>query len=225
MELNALNMAQHAPQHVHTNDVVLTMGYSPHVELFLKTAAKKGRSYHVIVAEGGPEKLGRKMACSLASEGVAVTLISDAAVFAVMPKVNKVVLGTYLVMSNGGIRAMCGSHLVALAASRYAVPVLICSTSSALVPEYPEVFEESMMHKAPFHDFAPKALCVMKDGTRPAMCNPMYDYVPPDLISIFLFNSGGYVPSYVYSLRSELYSLEDISWIPGRSPDGEKLSQ
>ena len=39
--------------------------------------------------------------------------------------------------------------------------------------------------------------------------NPHCDKVPPELIDIFLTNTGPHHPSYVYRLLSELYAPED----------------
>jgi translation initiation factor eIF-2B subunit beta len=39
--------------------------------------------------------------------------------------------------------------------------------------------------------------------------NPTFDYIPPHLISLFITDTGGYTPSYVYRLLSEHYSRED----------------
>lgn len=39
--------------------------------------------------------------------------------------------------------------------------------------------------------------------------NPMYDYVPPHLISLFITDVGGKLPSYVYRMLMEYYSRED----------------
>lgn len=46
---------------------------------------------------------------------------------------------------------------------------------------------------------------------RPHMhvCNPAYDYVGPELISLFVTDTGGYTPSYVYRLLAEYYTRED----------------
>lgn len=41
--------------------------------------------------------------------------------------------------------------------------------------------------------------------------NPMYDYIPPHLISLFVTDTGGYTPAYVYRLLAEYYSREDYS--------------
>jgi translation initiation factor eIF-2B subunit beta len=39
--------------------------------------------------------------------------------------------------------------------------------------------------------------------------NPAYDYIPPNLVSLFVTDTGGYTPSYVYRLLNEYYSRED----------------
>lgn len=38
---------------------------------------------------------------------------------------------------------------------------------------------------------------------------PLFDYVPPQLISLFITDMGGRTPSYVYRLLTELYSRDD----------------
>lgn len=63
------------------------------------------------------------MAVSLGKNNIQTTVVSDAAVFAMMSRVNKVIIGTHTVMANGALRARCGTHTVALAAKRYSVPV------------------------------------------------------------------------------------------------------
>lgn len=64
------------------------------------------------------------MALSLGKSKIQTTLISDSAVFAMMSRVNKVIIGTHTVMANGGLRAESGTHTIALAAKHYSVPVL-----------------------------------------------------------------------------------------------------
>jgi len=39
---------------------------------------------------------------------------------------------------------------------------------------------------------------------------PCYDYVPPELVSLYITNHGGYSPKYIYRIFSEFYSQEDI---------------
>lgn len=38
---------------------------------------------------------------------------------------------------------------------------------------------------------------------------PVFDYVPPELSTLFISNIGGHAPSYIYRLMSELYHPED----------------
>jgi translation initiation factor eIF-2B subunit beta len=39
---------------------------------------------------------------------------------------------------------------------------------------------------------------------------PAYDYVPPELVSLYITNHGGQTPKYIYRIFSEFYSQEDI---------------
>ncbi len=41
--------------------------------------------------------------------------------------------------------------------------------------------------------------------------NPMFDYIPPELISLFVTDTGGYTPSYVYRLLAEYYTRDDYN--------------
>ena len=63
------------------------------------------------------------MAFILVKFKIQTTVISDAAIFAIMSRVNKVIIGTHTVLANGGLRAASGSHIMALAAKHYSVPV------------------------------------------------------------------------------------------------------
>lgn len=63
------------------------------------------------------------MAVSLGKNDIQTTVIPDSAVFAIMSRVNKVIIGTHTVLADGGLRAVCGIHSVALAAKHFSVPV------------------------------------------------------------------------------------------------------
>lgn len=54
LSTSADNIAQQAMEHIHTNEIVMTLGYSSTVAAFLKRAAEE-RSFSVIVAEGAPK--------------------------------------------------------------------------------------------------------------------------------------------------------------------------
>ena len=44
--------------------------------------------------------------------------------------------------------------------------------------------------------------------------NPAYDYVPPELVSLLITNSGPSHASYIYRLLSEYYHPEDHDLLP-----------
>lgn len=77
------------------------------------------------------------MANDLASVGIKVTVINDCAVFALMARMNKVIIGTHAVMANGGLITFAGTHAVALAAKQHAVPVVVLAGLHKLCPMYP----------------------------------------------------------------------------------------
>lgn len=41
--------------------------------------------------------------------------------------------------------------------------------------------------------------------------NPSLDYIPPELISLFITDTGGHTTSYVYRLLAEYYTREDFA--------------
>ncbi len=67
----------------------MTFGRSQTVTEFLKAAARK-RKFEVIVAESGPSLEGHATALELSQAGISTTLITDAAIFTMMARVNKV---------------------------------------------------------------------------------------------------------------------------------------
>lgn len=77
------------------------------LQQFLKAAAAKKRKFQVIVCEGAPHFGGHQMAKSLAEAGIDTTVIHDAATFAIMARVNKVLLPAHAVL----VSNLCCSSL------------------------------------------------------------------------------------------------------------------
>ena len=176
------------------------------VERFLLQAAAK-RSFEVIVAESAPSFRGQQLAKKLAKGGIQVTVVADAAVFAMMSRVNKVVIGTHSVMLNGGLVAPTGAHMIALCAEAHSVPVLVLTGMYKLTPMFP--FDSTTFNKL----LSPLEIVSIKAQDKPIHSlgapMPMYDYVPPELISLYVTNNGGFTPLYIYRLFRELYSPVD----------------
>lgn len=207
LEGSASNIASQALDHIHSNEIIMTAGYSKTVEAFLKGAGRK-RKFDVIIAESAPSYQGQELARSLALEGIETTLITDSAVFAIMSRVNKVIIGTHTVMADGGLKALNGTHVLALAAKHHSVPVLVCASMFKLSPQHLCSYDQDTFNKI----VAPHDVLSFNDSemvSKVHVQNPVFDYVPPDLITLFISNIGGSAPSYVYRLISELYHGDD----------------
>ncbi|KAK2523879.1 Eif2b2 [Columba guinea] len=261
------NIAMQALEHIHSNEVIMTIGYSRTVEAFLKEAARK-RKFQVIVAECAPFCQGHEMAVRLSKENIETTVMSDAAIFAVMSRVNKVIIGTKTILANGALIAVSGTHTLALAAKHHSTPLIVCAPMFKLSPQvgdpHPDLAQLQISLKHPplppvlitqcigykdvdylletditllfviyifsvqrlsvlteefpneedsFHKFvSPQEVLPFTEGEILAKINvhcPVFDYVPPELITLFISNIGGNAPSYIYRLMSELYHPDD----------------
>lgn len=207
LETSPNNIASQSLEHIHSDEVIMTAGRSRTVENFLKKASGK-RKFQVIVAEGAPSYDGQELAKNLAQYNVQTTLIPDAAVFAIMSRVNKVIIGTHSVLADGGLKAACGVHAIALAAKHQSVPLIVCAPMFKLTPEFLRCVDQDGFN----HMQSPQDVMPFSGGeilSDVEVVNPAFDYVPPDLVTLFVSNIGGNSPSYVYRLLSELYHPED----------------
>lgn len=127
------------------------------------------------------------MAVNLAKANIKTTLISDAAVFAMMSRVNKVIIGTHTVMANGGLQAISGAHPVAQAAKHYSVPVMVLLPLYKLAPLYHYSGNDFNYHVSPMHGVIDSANAPLLE--RIHAYNPVFDYVPPDLVTLFISNT------------------------------------
>uniref|UniRef100_A0A452Y9L5 Translation initiation factor eIF2B subunit beta n=1 Tax=Aegilops tauschii subsp. strangulata TaxID=200361 RepID=A0A452Y9L5_AEGTS len=199
------------------SEVILTLGRSRTVKEFLYAAKEKKRSFRVFVAEGAPRYQGHALAKELVEKGIQTTVITDSAVFAMISRVNMVIVGVHAIMANGGVIAPVGMNMVALAAQRHAVPFVVVAGSHKLCPLYPhnpEVLLNELKSPSDLLDFGEFSNCMnfsTQDGT-PLLnvANPTFDYVPPKLVSLFITDTGGHSPSYMYRLISEYYSADDL---------------
>ncbi|OQR89235.1 translation initiation factor eIF-2B beta subunit [Thraustotheca clavata] len=198
-----ISIADQAMEYIHANEVILTFGLSTSVEEFLKAAAKK-RQFKVIVVESTPLLNGQNMAHRLAESGIDTTVITDSAVYAMMARVNKVVIPAVAVVANGGLIAQSGIQNIALAAKKFCVPVVSVAGLFKLCPLYPHDVDVLNELVSPAH-------ILNYDETLPNMdvLNPANDYVPPEFVTIFITNTGAYQPSYIYRLLTEYYSPQD----------------
>ncbi|XP_011020371.1 PREDICTED: translation initiation factor eIF-2B subunit beta-like [Populus euphratica] len=210
-------IAEQAVEHIHQNEVILTLGSSKTVLEFLYAAKEKKRSFRVFVAEGAPRYQGHLLAKELVTRGLNTTLITDSAVFAMISRVNMVIVGAHAVMANGGVIAPVGLNMVALAAQKHAVPFVVLAGSHKLCPLYPhnpEVLLNELRSPSELLDFGEFSDCLdFGSGTGSPLLhvvNPAFDYVPPKLVSLFITDTGGHYPSYMYRLIADYYSADDL---------------
>ncbi|XP_050215854.1 uncharacterized protein LOC126666960 [Mercurialis annua] len=218
-ELNTCHdhIAEQAVELIHQNEVILTLGRSRTVMEFLCAAKEKRRSFRVFVAEGAPKYHGHVLARDLAQKGLQTTLITDSAVFAMISRVNMVIVGVHAVMANGGVIGQVGLNMVALAARKHAVPFVVVAGTHKLCPLYPQdprVILNEMKCPSDLLDFGEFSDCMdFGSGSGAPMihvANPGFDYVPPELVSLFITDVGGYNPSFIFRLLADYYSANDL---------------
>lgn len=206
-------ISDYALEHIHASEVILTYGVSETVFEFLKAAKHKKRDFSVFVAESAPSFSGHTTAAKLASEGIDTTVISDSALFAVMARVNKVIIGTHAVLANGGLITHSGGHTIAIAAKAHAVPVICCSGLYKLTPLFPHDQDTFNFLNAPSEILGFNEWDEHLSKVDVSVINPAYDYIPPNFVDTIITNSeqmGCIPPSYVYRLIQESYNHKDI---------------
>ena len=197
-------IAGYALDHIHSNEIILTYTSSVTVQKFLLKAAAK-RKFTVIHAEAFPNNhhathatvIGSQKGDSedemsaevfqkpLTAAGITVILIPDAAVFALMSRVNKVILGTHVVLANGGLIAAAGAKTIAKAARMHRTPVVVVTGVYKLSPIYPFDFDSLIEYGDASKVFG------YEDGDlvdKVDVENPLFDYVPAELVDLYITN-------------------------------------
>ena len=166
--------------------------------------------FTVVVCEGAPHYEGHEMAKYLANTGIECVCIPDSALFAMMARVNKVLLPAHAVLANGGLIAPSGCNMVALAASQNSVPVVCLTGMFKLTPLFPHEGQDTLNDL-----LSPSAVVDYSQWNgNPAMAdvdfvNPVHDYIRPELINLYVTNVGSFQPSYIYRLLAEYYHSDD----------------
>jgi translation initiation factor eIF-2B subunit beta len=206
-EIKALShsICDQAENHIYAEEVIMTFGLSKTVVAFLQAAAEF-RRFYVFVAQSAPGYQGNQQAVNLAKAGIDVTVVPDSSVFAIMSHVSKVIIGTHAVLANGGLLAYSGAHNILLAAKHHAVPTLVLTGLYKLSPLYAFDGDTFNLHNPPSQMLDFENLTADQE---PEVINPAFDYVPPELITLFITNNQGHSPFYIYRLLSEYYHPDD----------------
>lgn len=224
LEIVDAQIAESALDHVHANEIILTHTSSQTVQKFLVAAAKKRKftvfhaeaypndhlATHATIVNGGgsnDDDAGSEKWKALTSLGIKVILIPDSAVFALMSRINKVILAPHTVLANGSLIAAAGANVIAQAAKEHHVPVVVLSGVYKLSPVYPfdsaELLEQGDPGKVVGYDEGE-----FVDGVD--VVNPLYDHVGADSVDLYVTNLGGCAPSYLYRIVADHYRPEDV---------------
>ena len=104
-------------------------------------------------------------------------------------------------MADGALRAPNGAHQLALAAKHFSVPVIVCAALYKLSPTHLCSYDQDAFNKI----IGPENMLNFSNAklhSKVLVSNPEFDYVPSDLIELFITNTGGHAPSYLYRIIS-----------------------
>lgn len=194
---------------IHDNEILLTPTPGSETVLnFLLNAGLK-RKFTVLVTESYPNNISEchSFAKKLAKANIECVIIPDAAVFAVMSRVGKVLIGTRSVFANGGCVTAAGVANVTECAKEHRTPVFAVAGLYKLSPAYP--FDREQLIEVG------NSGKVLSYGDRELIgkceiSNPLYDYVEPDNIDIYITNIGGFSPNFIYRIVLDNYNQEDV---------------
>ncbi|KAH3668334.1 hypothetical protein OGAPHI_002088 [Ogataea philodendri] len=193
---------------IHENEVLLTPtpGSQTVLNFLLKASLK--RKFTVLITESYPNDIQEchKFAEKLAKMNIETVIIPDSSVFAVMSRVGKVLIGARSVFANGGCVTAAGVATVCECAKEHRTPVFAVAGLYKFSPTYP--FDRDSLIEVgnsgrvlPYEDSDLVGKC--------EVTNPLFDYVVPEHIDIYITNIGGFSPNFIYRIVLDNYKAED----------------
>lgn len=230
LEQSDEQIANYALEHILPSETILTYSSSQTVQRFLLKAASK-RKFTVIHAEchpnahskthslitGNPPSLSdedtnltpESFQKPLVAAGISVLLIPDSAIFALMSRVQKVILSAHAVLSNGSILAPAGSKSLLVAAKLHRVPVLVLAATYKLSPVYP-YDPQSLIEYGDVAKVVPYQDVELREGLD-GVRNPLTDFIEGDgTVDLFVTNVGSVATGYLYKVVRDQYRDEDL---------------
>lgn len=194
---------------INDGDIILTSTYSQQVaEILIENA--KTKNFKVLVAESIPLFNKKSQAENLIKKGIDTTIIEDDDIYDVMNKLTKVkvLIGGRAILVNGGLITYGGAYNICLAANMFSIPVIVAGGTTKLTPMYAfkhELYNEFLSPDLIFG----KNVKYEGDISGVQFNNPSFDYVPPNLITMYATNIGIINPIYLYRLFADMYDQED----------------
>jgi translation initiation factor eIF-2B subunit delta len=212
---------------IQPNDVILTYASSNLVEMSFLKAHNNGIPFSVVVVDSKPLFEGKRLAQTLARNGIPVSYYLVTGIAHAVKGVSKVFLGAHAMMSNGRLYSRVGTALVAMQAHSQDIPVIILAESVKFTER---VALDSIVNNeiAPAEEFLSEAERVallplkpqipnrptIKDGEEPEstpgdvikwfrdienlqMLQVLYDVTPAEHIKMVITEHGALPPSSV----------------------------
>ena len=194
---------------INDGDIILTSNYSQQVAEILEENSKT-KKFQVLVAESAPLFNKKSQVDYLIEKKINTTIIEDDDIYDIMSKMNKVkvLIGARAILVNGGLITYGGAYNICLAANMFSIPVIIAGGSTKLTPMH--AFKHDLYNEflSPDKIFG-KNVKYEGDISSLQFNNPSFDYVPPNLITMYATNYGIINPIYLYRLFADMYDQED----------------
>lgn len=196
-------IVKHAVTKIRDGDVLLTYGSPTAVEMVLLHAHELKKKFRVLVVDSRPKLEGQLLLRRLIKRGISCTYTHINAVSYIMHEVTKVFLGASSVLSNGTVYSRVGTACVAMVASAFRVPVLVCCEAykfhervqldSICSNELGDPNAISKVHGREDINY----LDGLTNNANLQFLNLMYDATPSDYISMIITDYGMVPPTSV----------------------------
>lgn len=185
-------LAQAGAKRIGTGDQVATYSRSGTVLAALRAALEDGPRFTVLVSEARPGGEGLSVARALASDGIPVTVTTDAALTSLVREADQLLVGADAICQAGLVNKI-GTHALAREAARADVPVaVLAGTDKLLPPSYrrrpPLTTRASIGHELP-------------DGVHEA--DPLFECEPMDPIDAVVTEQGVWTPGEAQAALAE----------------------
>lgn len=144
----------------------------------------------------------------LTEVGIQVNVVQDAEVFAIMPRINKVILEAHTVFANGSFVAATGATVILQAAKAHRVPVLVLSAVYKLSPTHP-----THQHGMTEYGDPGKVVPYQDDDFIDSIVNPVTDFGSAELVDLYITNLGGHAAGDMHRVATDHYNMQDINLI------------
>ena len=179
--------------------VILTHGFDPMVASVLLVAASSGRQLHVVITEGRPRDDGVKLKASLNHRNLQVTVIPDSAIGLWMNRVHAVLIGTDLVLEDGGLIAPVGTYsLCALASIHRRSVYCVCETF--------KFTRKFVLGESDIQQYQ-RQVAYTPAGATDTTQACEFDYTPAKYITLLLTEKGPMPPTAVTQELTKLFGV------------------